>query len=416
MKINKVFSIFLLCTGVAYAADYQGRVVDIDGRGIGYATVYPEEDPVAGAATNDQGFFHFSTDLSDTSTVVVSFIGYEKQVLPLRVFTPCDSAVVVLREQPIALEETVVAAKANKQRNKRKQMAALLHQVYVRMQEDFSDEPSKYHVVSDARLDSEGEAWGMEQMIASVVVLPEARKNNKDSVQFAGEYCKRFFDPTIRKRVDTVFATRTLEKYDPRMRIAANSVDSGVVVHRMLFDMGNIKYDFEHFVDDIRNWTVSNENEGETVLTHVEKKNYFGIVRYAITRHYILDSKTLSVRRFSEHSDLYLNVPFGKKLDADMLKILNIFNMGDEQIERFRLRKMNAHIDFNTIYQWRGGHIYILEKNMDCDATIIGSRQMEIPIKALATQRVTALQTEGVQPLQKDQITRRVKREIVEIY
>ena len=31
MKINKVFSIFLLCTGVAYAADYQGRVVDIDG-------------------------------------------------------------------------------------------------------------------------------------------------------------------------------------------------------------------------------------------------------------------------------------------------------------------------------------------------------------------------------------------------
>ena len=224
MKINKVFSIFLLCTGVAYAADYQGRVVDIDGRGIGYATVYPEEDPVAGAATNDQGFFHFSTDLSDTSTVVVSFIGYEKQVLPLRVFTPCDSAVVVLREQPIALEETVVAAKANKQRNKRKQMAALLHQVYVRMQEDFSDEPSKYHVVSDARLDSEGEAWGMEQMIASVVVLPEARKNNKDSVQFAGEYCKRFFDPTIRKRVDTVFATRTLEKYDPRMRMAATDM------------------------------------------------------------------------------------------------------------------------------------------------------------------------------------------------
>ena len=85
-------------------------------------------------------------------------------------------------------------------------------------------------------------------------------------------------------------------------------------------------------------------------------------------------------------------------------------------LRHFRLRKMNAHIDFNTIYQWKNGHIYILEKNMDCDATIIGSRQMEIPIKALATQRVTALQTEGVQPLQKDQITRRVKREIVEIY
>ena len=128
MKFNKVLSVFLLCTSVAYAADYQGRVVDMDGKGIGYATVYPEADPVAGAATNDQGFFHFRTDLPDTSTVVVSFIGYEKQVLPLRVFTPSDSAVVVLREQPIALEETVVAAKANKQKNKRKQRATPLHQ------------------------------------------------------------------------------------------------------------------------------------------------------------------------------------------------------------------------------------------------------------------------------------------------
>ena len=114
MKKEIGLFVLLLFAGMVYSTDYQGRVVDIDGRGIGYATVYPEEDPVAGAATNDQGFFHFSTDLPETSTVVVSFIGYEKQVLPLRVFTQSDSAVVVLHERTIALEETVVAAKANK--------------------------------------------------------------------------------------------------------------------------------------------------------------------------------------------------------------------------------------------------------------------------------------------------------------
>ena len=397
------------------ATEYSGRVVDINGQGIGYATVYPEDDPVAGAATNDNGCFHFETELPLTSNVIISFIGYEKQVLPLQVFTD-SAATVVLKEQPIALEETVVAAKASRQKNKRKEMAALLHQVYVRMQEDFDDAPCKYHLVSDARLDSEGEAWGMEQMIASAIVLPEARKDNNDSVQFAGECCKRFFDPTIRQRVDTIFATNTLEKYDKRMRSVANNLDSGVMTHRMLFSMGNIRYDFEHFVDDVRNWRVSNENEGETVLTHVEKKNYFGIVKYAIARHYILDSETLSVRRFSEHSDFYVNVPFGKKLDADMLRILNVFNMNDEQIERFRLRKMNMHIDFNTIYQRKNGHIYILEKNMQCNANIIGSKQMEIPIEAWATQRVTSLQTENVQPFSKDRITSRVPRKIVEIY
>ena len=418
MKRTAVF-VFLsgiaACCSMLRAAEYRGRVVDIQGQGIGYATVYPEDDPIAGAATNDNGCFRFETELPLNSNVIISFIGYEKQVLPLQVFTD-STTVVVLKEQPIALEETVVAAKASKQKNKRKEMAALLHQVYVKMQEDFSDEPCKYHFVSDARLDSEGEAWGMEQMIASAVVLPEAKKNNNDSVQFAGEYCKRFFDPTIRHRVDTIFANKTLEKYDKRMRATANDLDSGVMVHKALFSMGNIRYDFEHFVNDVRNWSVSNENEGETVLTHIEKKNYFGIVKYAIARHYILDSETLSVRRFSEHSDFYVNVPFGKKLDADMLRILNVFNMSDEQIARFRLRKMNMHIDFNTIYQRRGGHIYILEKNMQCNANILGSRKMEIPIEAWATQRVTSLQTEGVEPMRKGQMTERVERHIVEIY
>ncbi len=410
--------LFIAAVLSAHAAIYTGRVVDEKGQGIGYATVYPEADPVAGAATNNDGTFTINTDLPESSTLIISFIGYEKQTLPLQVFAlnATDTATVTLHEQPIALEETVVAAKASKQRNKRKQMAALLHAVYVRMEQDFSDDPARYHIVSDVRMDSEGEAWGMEQMIASVVILPEAAKDNRDSLQFAGEYCKRFFQPTIRALADTILAGDGLERIDKDMRKAANAVDSGVVVHRSLFALGNIRYDFEKWVGDVRNWTVSNESEGETILTHIEKHNYLGIVKYSVTRHYIIDSETLSVRRFSEYGEGQVNIPFGMRLNKDQLQILNLFNMDDRQIEKFRLRKMNAKVQMNTIYQQRNGHIYILEKNLHSDAKIIGTKQMEIPVQVSATQRVTSLQTEQVQLMKRTEMTHRIKRQIVEIY
>lgn len=415
MKRLISYILCILCIGVANATHYVGRIVDERGQGIGYATVYPEQDPVVGAATNDNGYFVIDTNLPAESPLIISFIGYEKQTLPLGTFA-VDTATIVLREQPIALEETVVAAKASKQRNKRKQMAALLHAVYVQMERDFSDDPVRYHLVSDVRMDSEGEAWGMEQMIASAVVLPEATKENHDSVQFAGEYCKRFFKPSIRALADTIFAGDGLERIDKDMRKAATAVDSGVLVHKSLFALGNIRYDFDKWVGDVRNWSVSNESEGETVLTHVEKHNYFGIVKYSITRNYILDSETLTVRRFSEYGEGQVNIPFGMKLDKDQLQILNLFNMDDQQIEKFRLRKMNAKVHLNTIYQQRNGHLYILEKNLHSDAVIIGTKKMEIPVQVSATQRVTSVQTDNVQPMSRRQMTHRVPRQIVEIY
>lgn len=414
MKKILYSAILLVLACQIRAAEYVGRVVTVYGEGIGYATVYPLSDPVAGTATNDDGVFRFSTNLPQESIVIISFLGYEKQELPLAALT--DSVTIVLKEQPIALEETVVAAKASKQRNKRKKMAELLHAVYVRMEQDFSDEPASYRIVSDVRMDSEGEAWGMEQMIAKIVNIPGAGREGRDSTQFAGEWCKRYFKQSIRQLADTIYKTGTLENMDKNARKMAVAIDSGVVVHQGLWSAGNIRYDFEKWVDDIKHWSVSNESEGETVLTHIEKHNYLGIVKYSVTRNYILDSETLSVRRFSEKGELYVNIPFGYKLNADQLTMLNLLNMGEQQIEKFRLRKANGIVHLNTIYQQQNGHLYILEKNLQADAHMLGTKKMEIPVNVRATQRVTSLKSDGVKPMKKSEMTRRVKRQIVEIY
>ena len=434
----KILFIVLLCALELNAAVYTGQVVDEKGQPISYATVYPEVAPELGTATNNDGIFRFEANLPASSPVVVSFIGFEKvEVTGDRLRVKGDTAlqVIVLKEQPIALQETVVAAKPSKQKNKRKQMATLLHAVYVQLEKEFPDEPAQYQVVSDVRMTS-GEAqtghaavWGMEQMIANIVVLPEAGIDGRDSVQFQGRYCKRFFDARKRAQADSILAGETLERLEkaqkdvPKgtsqnyMRRAVNAVDSGVVVHEALFAIGNMRYDFQETMNDIKHWSVSNESEGETVLTHTQTvSKYLGCFKMTFQRHYIIDSRTYSVRRFSEHAEVKVVIPFGIKLNSDQLQMLNLVNMNEEQINKFRLKRLRSAVDLNTIYQRRNGLVYTQEKNMILNAFIVGSKKTEIPLNIQATQRVTDLQTEGVKALKKHQMTRRVRREIVEIY
>lgn len=424
----------------ALATEYIGRVVDEKGTPVGYATVYMADDPVIGTATANNGLFHLQTDLPIFSELIVSFIGYEKQTLLLSELHS-DTTTIVLKEQPIHLEEVVIAAKPQKQKNKRKRMQELLAAIYRQMQTDFPLSATGYHIVSDVRMDAEDVPWGMEQMIARVVVLPQQGhiakdpRNGKrsaipsDSLQFGGEYCKRYFDASIRNLADTILAGNDLEAIHPQMRKAANAIDSGVVVHKALWSMGNIVFDFANTMQDVNHWQVSNESEGETVLTYTEKQNMLGIFVYQMKRHYILRSDDLRVLRFAERAHVELNIPFGYKVKAHEMQMLNLLNMGDKQIEQYRIRKVHADISLNTLYQERNGQLYTLEKNMKSNATIIGKRKDRkptgrgmveskdtIPLNIRATQRVTTLQTKDVQPLTTKQMRRRVPRTIVPIY
>ena len=409
---------------LAFVSAYVGRVVDEKGAPIPYATVYPEIAPEWGTATNNEGLFRFEANLTKDSRIIVSYIGFEKATVSAeRLAVSGDSIpTLVLKEQPIALQETVIAAKPSKQRNKRKALAALLHAVYVKLEAEFPDDNAQYQLVSDVRMTSNSSTWGMEQMIANIVVLPEQAKEGRDSVQFQGRYCKRFFDVSKRAQADSLLAGEAIERLEKKqkekfMRKAANAIDSGVVVHRALFSMGNMRYDFEQAMGDTKHWKVSNESEGETVLTHTQTiSKYLGFFKITFQRHYIVDSKDYSVRRFAEHAEVKITIPFGIKLNPDQLQMLNLVNMDERRIEKFRLKKVRGNIDMNTIYQRQDGHVYMQERNMIVDAHILGSKKAEIPLMIKATQRVTGLQTQDVLPLRKDQITKRLKREIVEIY
>lgn len=414
-KLKYIFLLIwlILPLRTIWAQTYTGRVTDEAGMPLPYATVYLMQDPTIGTATNNDGIFTLQTGVTQRSQVIVSFLGYEKKELTLATFVSDTLFTVRLKEQPLALEETVVSAKASKQKNKKKAISQLLYSVYNQMQYDFSDEPYMVQLVSDVRMDAGNQPWGMEQMIARVVTLPKRGQEGRDSVQFAGEVCKRFFSPTIRQRANDIYAGEELEG---EMLTAASAIDSGVVVHKALWAVGNIRYDFEQLMNDTKNWSVTNENEGETVLTHTEKHNFIGIVKINYKRHFIVDSKTYRVRKFSEELEGQISIPFGYKVKGVYLDMLNLLNMSNERIEKFRLRKMTVKMRMNTIFQTMNGHIYPKERNLVTDALITSTKKVNIPLKVQATQRTTSIQTENVQPMTPSQMTRRMERTIVEIY
>lgn len=236
-----------------------------------------------------------------------------------------------------------------------------------------------------------------------------------DSLQFHGEYCKRYFAPALRRLADSIYTTDILEQMGSKTRKAASAIDSGVVVHKGLFAAGNAKAEFGEYMDDVRHWSVNKENDDVTVLTYSIKKSFMLIFRVQYTVHFIVDSRTLRLVRSAEQMKMKIKIPFGVKLDAGQLAMLNMLNLSEQQINKFRLRQATADIHFNTLYQQKGEHIYILEKNLHTDATIIGAKKQAIPLEVNATQRITQITPNAI-PLTRDQLTRRLQREIVEIY
>ena len=199
------------------------------------------------------------------------------------------------------------------------------------------------------------------------------------------------------------------------MRHAAAAIDSGVVVHKGLFVSDNALREMQGGLPEIKRWSVDKENDGETVLTYHYKMNMMGIFIFDLKHHYILDSQTLSLLRTSTQSEVHIKIPFGMKLDENELQILNMLNMSEQEIEKFRLRQAHAYIHFNTIYQRQGDKLFILEKNLHTDASIVGAKKQTIPIVVNATQRVVKIEYPS-RPLYYFELTRRLHREIVEIY
>ena len=397
----------------AVADTYCGRILGADGEKLMYATVYLQQEPEKGTATNAEGEFILQTELDTSATVIASYVGYEKAVFHLSRLAATDDTciTITLAEQPIALQETVVSEKLTK-RSRRKLLAQILHSVYIKLLHDLPKEPTAYNVVSDVRLDAQEHPWGMEQMIATVTEHPGAGYNGGDSIQLVAKYCKRFCTPEVRQRLDSIHK----KEKDKKRQHLARTIDNGTGVHRSLWRM---RLEPDHLLDtsnELKRWKTSQENSGQCVLTYTRKYDFMGMFKATISENLIIDPSDYTLQAYTVDMQMSFFLLFSYKMKGTLLDWINLFNLSEQDFEKFRLRRGEMHASLSTIYSFNNGILVPQEKNLVSSGYVQDTKGNRIPISLKATQMVTDIVTEGVKLQEKYKKSAPVRREYVGIY
>ena len=368
------------------AESYVGVVKDEQGAPISYASIYLKEHPEMGTITDAEGQFTLTTAEGNQGTLICSFLGHKMVQIPLLQIQPTDTLFIVLIEQPIPLENVVVEAPVKRKSNRKKMMKQLIDEVYDQMLLDFPDTPIDYSVVSDVMVYAGDKVLLFEEMIGHVIELDSAR-NHKERVQFKGDLCKRYFNESIMQMPDSILALS----------------DSTASVHKRLWG-GDLVRSFKSLRDNFKKCDVTRENPSQFVITYRDKKNYLGILKIELAIHYIVNSTTYSVMKVSENIQMEVNIPFGYKLDAEEVEMINMLLLGRDDLKKLRIKGGDMNLQRNVIFQKGTERSVVQEKNMVIDANIKGSQKTNIKLRSTATAKVTSYKTKGVKPYTKKQL------------
>lgn len=378
-------------------ASLVGKVLDEQKQPVSFASVYLEKTPQNGTVTNLDGIFVLDS-VPLRETVVISFIGYKTVEIRLKKY-PTDTLTITLQEQPILLQEAEVS-KNKKYISKRRQKKNLLADVYSQLLHDFPDRNHYYKVVSDYAIYNDNKIAAFEELAGNVIELPGLGKEGKDSIQLQPEWVKRYRDPETRQKLNHLDDQLKKEKNAERMQL----VDSSALIHRVLWG-GEVKYMFMELKDKVRNWE-SYEKDGMLLLTYNESRNYIGILKINVTINLVLDPYSYRLRKQSQSVVVQANIPFGYRLNADQLAILNVVNLTSDDIERFRLKKVFADVKRNIIYEEVENEVFVEEKNIVTKIRMLDNKDKELNFHQTGHMKVLSASSTGVTPFTNQQLKR----------
>lgn len=373
--------IMLLMTYLPLMAQRQivGHVVDEEDQPVSYASVYFKTKPENGTVTDNNGYFRVV--FNDNDSLIVSFIGYATKSYASRRLTE-DVLQIRLKQQPIMLEETVVAGKTT--RNKRKAMKDLLRFTRQRMDVDFPDDNQKYRVHSSFRVKSNGELLGFDEIIGHIVELHGKGQDGYDSIQIKADVARRYINQTTADKIPDVMDNH-IGKQD---KSNIEKIDAGSLMHKYLWG-GSYKQMFDKLAEKPKHWSVSKENNDITVLTYKETRNILGIFKLTMTVNYIIDAFNYSISRISEEAIVYFNIPFGYKLNKDELSVVNLLSISGQDIEHFRLKRGTVNFRRNVIFtKTTDNTLRVKEKNLTFNMKAEEKEGQTIQMSSSASARV----------------------------
>lgn len=360
--IRRIFiTLFFVCIfSSAYATIINGIVKDKQSVPVSFASVYLNNNPTVGTITDSEGHFSLEIENFKSDVLIISFIGYETIRYPLADLKGNTNLSFTLKEQPILLQETLVSAKNPSKKMTKRDKRNILKAVRKRMDIDFPNQSCGYKIVSDYIIYNQDDVVAFEELVGTLVEIPSLkRKNGRDSIQLKGDLCKRYRNQQMESKFNNLSANGLNDKY----KQVAGRVDSVVMIHSTMWG-SEIQWLFDEFIGNTSKWTFTDKGD-YTVLNYFDRRNYLGILIIELNLNYVIDSYSYSVQKISQDMTIKANIPFGYKLSKEQSALFNVFNIGENQIEKFRLKTVDTHIKRNIIYKNTDTRVVVSEKNVE---------------------------------------------------
>lgn len=419
MKRYLLFFSILFCfwAGVpALGQTVQGVVYDESSQPLPFAFVYLKSNPQMHAFTGSDGAFLLNPQgekWKDEDVIIFSFIGYKTVEQKIKDIDINSTLSVRLAEQPIMLEGTIVNAKVSK-KIKNAVKLNFIQKFKEQLEKDFPVVNTEYKVVSNLQVIKEETVLIANEMIGNISEFQQIRPTGddsdttRDSIDIKVISIKNYTDARLKEGLKKLIdqnhenalaadkkgskkqsdATVNIERITKDTSEASIN-ERSMKLHKMLWGSGaNIKDMIDEMdMDKLKNWNITYTNEN-AILTYKEKKGLLGIIRFESMIHFILDIDTYSVERISQSTEIELNIPFGHKLDKETLGLLNIFNVGGEDIEKFRLKHIYGDLKQNVLYINTDNGKFADEKNLDANISLIDNKDHALNYNAKALAKV----------------------------
>lgn len=360
--MKRISYIFILILSLSFSSnilayELKGRVINSSNAPLAYVSVYLKDNPNTGTVTNSSG--EFLLDLPGRrGVVIISFMGYKTMELKVFSIESPDSMSIVLQEQPIMLDEAIISNKkyaSSSRRAMKDYLAKIRQQIVV----DFASETKSYRVVSNYYLMNANHIVTFEEATGIITEMPRLGIKGSDSVRFDVESRNTYYDQDAKKNF------KSSEGVDIPKRHAdqANKFLKEEIVHRGFWG-GNILQVFDNLSPKLKNWKIINKGDGTSYLVYTEKRNYLGVVKYELKINYLINTFTYNVLGISQSLVGSANIPFGYKLNEEQLALLNVFKITGDDVEKFRIKYLNAKIERNVIFKREKGKTTVVEKNV----------------------------------------------------
>jgi hypothetical protein len=173
-------------------------------------------------------------------------------------------------------------------------------------------------------------------------------------------------------------------------------------VHRVLWG-GDIKSMFSQLKDKVSKWE-SYEQDSALVLSFSDNYNFLGILKIKLVLNLVLDPYSYCIQKQSQDLQVEAHIPFGYKLNADQLAILNTVVLTSESIEKFRLKHVFADVKRNILYQTTDNKVYVDEKNIITKVKMVDNKDHTLYFHQTGHVHVLSASTSEVVPYTKEQL------------